>query len=144
MSELSQNIPDHEIITNEKWYKEWRTVAAYTYLVICLYDFMLAPIFSQVFAYWTHTVYVMWTPLTTQGGGLFHISFGAIIGVSAWGKFSENQAIIRNMPDYSSYNNYEPPYNPQQPRVINYTDQQSPVANTNPPNNLPHHHIPLQ
>jgi hypothetical protein len=31
----------------------------------------------------------MWTPLTLQGGGLYHIAMGAIIGVSAYGRTQE-------------------------------------------------------
>ena len=95
------NVPDQDLILNQKWYREWRTIAAYTYLIICTYDFMLSPIFSQVFAYWSHTQYVLWTPLTLQGGGLFHVSFATILGIAGWGKYSENRAIIQNMPDYS-------------------------------------------
>ena len=30
-----------------------------------------------------------WTPLTLQAGALFHLSFGAILGVTSWRKSSE-------------------------------------------------------
>jgi len=30
-----------------------------------------------------------WTPLTLQMGGMFHMSFGAILGATAWKKHQE-------------------------------------------------------
>ncbi len=30
-----------------------------------------------------------WLPLTLQGGGIFHISFGAILSATAWKKKEE-------------------------------------------------------
>ena len=31
-----------------------------------------------------------WTPLTLQGGAMFHLSFGAILGATSWNKHKEN------------------------------------------------------
>ena len=30
-----------------------------------------------------------WAPLTLQGGALFHLSFGAILGATSWNKHKE-------------------------------------------------------
>ena len=30
-----------------------------------------------------------WQPLTVQGGGLFHVAFGAILGIAAWTRGQE-------------------------------------------------------
>jgi hypothetical protein len=35
-----------------------------------------------------------WTPLTLSGGGLFHLSFGAILGISAFTRGQEKKAAI--------------------------------------------------
>jgi hypothetical protein len=40
----------------------------------------------------------MWQPLTLQGGGLIHISFGAILGVAAWTRGQEKVEAIKNPP----------------------------------------------
>lgn len=37
-----------------------------------------------IFAGYTSTGLLMWEPLTVQGGGLFHLSFLAILGVASW------------------------------------------------------------
>jgi hypothetical protein len=40
----------------------------------------------------------MWQPLTLQGGGLIHIAFGAILGISAWTRGQEKIETIKNPP----------------------------------------------
>ena len=64
--------------------KYWRAAAGWTYLFICVFDFVLAPVFFAVLPVWTHVQYKEWTSLTLSNGGLMHISFGAILGVAAW------------------------------------------------------------
>ena len=31
-----------------------------------------------------------WTPLTLEGGAMFHLAFGAILGATSWNKHKEN------------------------------------------------------
>ena len=31
-----------------------------------------------------------WTPLTLQGGAMFHLAFGALLGATSWNKHKEN------------------------------------------------------
>lgn len=88
---------------SESWLnRTWRPAAAVVYLVICLFDFVLAPAFM---GFKSANISVMaqslkgldpavaiaiiqnrtpWVPLTMQGSGLFHVAFGAILGVAAW------------------------------------------------------------
>jgi hypothetical protein len=74
----------------EHWLQSfWRPAAAWVYMAICIFDFILAPIFSMfmpvVYKVFGVTVaYIPWTSLTLQNGGIIHISFGAILGVSAY------------------------------------------------------------
>jgi hypothetical protein len=76
--------------TDESWFQShWRSAMAWSYGAVCLWDFMLAPIFFAWFANYTKTPYVVWVPLTTQGGGLYHLAMGAIIGVTSYGKTQE-------------------------------------------------------
>lgn len=87
----------------ENWInRTWRPAAAIVYLIICLFDFIIAPAFmgfkstniAQMAASLKGldpTVAIAlvqnrtpWIPLTMQGSGLFHVAFGAILGVAAW------------------------------------------------------------
>lgn len=81
----------------------WRAYAAWVYMIICIYDFLIAPISCQIYMAFNHIPpnQFFWNPLTLQGGGLFHLAYGAILGVSAWGKMQENTALINNIPSQS-------------------------------------------
>jgi len=74
----------------ENWFKsQWRPAAAWLYLFINLFDFVIAPILTMVGPKLLGSSYTPWQPLTLVGGGMFHLSFGAIIGVTAWGRTRE-------------------------------------------------------
>lgn len=87
----------------ESWLnRTWRPAAAVVYLMICLFDFIVAPAFmgfkSANIAQMAAAIKDLdpqiavaliqnrtpWQPLTMQGSGLFHVAFGAILGVAAW------------------------------------------------------------
>lgn len=98
--------------------KFWRPIAAYIYLAICIFDFMGMPIyiglqnqqvnaeaFAEIRSLADKDVQMKaleqldlgskdWTPLTLQGGGLFHLAFGAILGVAAFTRGQEKVAAI--------------------------------------------------
>lgn len=96
-----------------KWLRSmWRPLAAVTYLAICIFDFIVAPYFVQaqphdlaeIFKYvlqmpveqQSEALNIMmnkgdWQSLTLQGGGLFHIAFGAILGAAAWTRGMEKR-----------------------------------------------------
>ena len=76
----------------------WKGLAAITYLVICLFDFVIMPIYlsittpsvlelmsfigqtpSEVSIQALQLLSQSHQPFTLQGGGLFHIAFGAIL-----------------------------------------------------------------
>lgn len=82
---------------------QWRNVAAYVYLFICIFDFVVMPTLTFFF----HTpptslitlitqlspanqadlikdFYGPWSPLTENSGGLFHIVFLTLLGVISW------------------------------------------------------------
>ena len=86
----------------------WRNIVVTVYLVICIYDFMVVPIYYGVARmgldltdYMSHLQEIedpivqleylkklvsQHEPFTLKGGGLFHLSFGAIITGSVFGK----------------------------------------------------------
>lgn len=100
----------------EAWWKSaWRPAAAGVYLTICAFDFMIMPIIyersqtpaktvelalkfkseaAQIQALESLKAQGSWSPLTTQGNGIFHVSFGVILGATAHGRSKEKQAKI--------------------------------------------------
>ena len=81
----------------EDWMtKKWRPMMAVTYMAINIFDFILGPILYNLLQYWNPGQAIgMWQPLTLQGGGLIHISFGAILGVAAWSLGQEKVEAIK-------------------------------------------------
>lgn len=63
---------------------------AWSYFVICLSDFLFFPIFNAV--WYSNAVFHEWKPLTLQGGGLYHLAMGGIIGVATWQRTQEKIA----------------------------------------------------
>jgi len=86
----------------------WRNIVVTVYLIICIYDFMFVPIYYGIARmgldladYMSHLHEIedpivqleylkklvsQHEPFTLKGGGLFHLSFGAIITGSVFGK----------------------------------------------------------
>jgi hypothetical protein len=75
----------------EDWMNaKWRPMMGWMYMGICLFDFVLAPIFwTSIQAVFHGGINTQWQPLTLQGGGLFHVAMGAVIGISAYGRTKE-------------------------------------------------------
>lgn len=75
----------------ESWFKtRWRPAMAWLYMVLIAYDFILAPIGWPLVAYFLKiTPILAWSPLTLQGGGFIHITFGAILGIYTYGRTKE-------------------------------------------------------
>jgi hypothetical protein len=72
---------------------KWRPLFAMMYLVACTCDFVLFPILWSVLqAMSAGQVTSQWQPLTIQGGGLFHIACGAVLGIAAYGRTQEKVA----------------------------------------------------
>ena len=88
MSKLNKSNIDkvHDTVVNSWLKKDWKIIAGITYLTINIFDFILFPIMFAVLLPALHpgTPPLEWKPLTTSNGGLFHMSFGAILGVTAW------------------------------------------------------------
>lgn len=83
----------HEIfssVVREHWFaRQWRPAMAWSYFIICLFDFLIAPILMGIFAYYTKSTITVWEPLTLKGGGLYHISMAAIVGITVFGRTQE-------------------------------------------------------
>jgi hypothetical protein len=103
----------------EHWLQTWwRPACAITYLIICLFDFVVMPVYTTIYndkpeqlitavmklpdasqptALTVLGTKTVWQSLTLTAGGLFHISFGAIIGVTAFGRTREKLAKLQTM-----------------------------------------------
>lgn len=90
----SQGVESQVENTNTDWInKRWRPASGWAYLAICIFDFILAPIgWSIIQAIGHGVVSTQWQPLTLQGGGLIHVSFGALLGITSWGRTKEKVA----------------------------------------------------
>ncbi len=86
--------PDNTVQAEHWFVAYWRPAAAWVYLTICVFDFMGGPIFMAWYAYATKTALIRWEPLTTSGGSIFHLAFGAILGIYVYGRTREKIAGI--------------------------------------------------
>ncbi len=86
----------------EDWMtKKWRPMMALMYMTCCLMDFAIFPIMFTIVQFWETAIqndaFRQWVPITLQGGGLFHVAMGAVLGVSAYGRTQEKVAGATNV-----------------------------------------------
>jgi hypothetical protein len=102
---------DIQTASSTNWLEQnWHPLCGAVYLSICLLDFCLLPIYYEYTNYNLSAVNTVqlalqfkdsaaqiaaltalhaqhaWTPITLQQNGLFHLAFGAILGVGIWSK----------------------------------------------------------
>jgi hypothetical protein len=87
---------------DEDWMtKKWRPMMAMMYMTCCLFDFALFPIMFTVVQFWevqaANDAFRQWVPITLQGGGLFHVAMGGVLGVTAYGRTQEKVAGAANV-----------------------------------------------
>ena len=69
---------------------KWRPMMAWTYMAICICDFIVFPIlWSALQALQDGSINVQWHPITLDGAGLLHIAMGAVLGIAAYGRTQE-------------------------------------------------------
>jgi hypothetical protein len=85
-------------VVEEHWAKSfWRPAMGWLYMIICFMDFVgfpLLTIFLPIIfkPFGLIMPYTAWTSLTLSNGGLIHLAFGAILGVSAFSRGQEKMA----------------------------------------------------
>lgn len=81
----------------EIWIKQyWRPMMAWQYLIVCYYDFLLAPIIYNHISLINPEHIVQWDPITLQAGGLYHIAMAAIQGIYTWTRGLEKMEMIKH------------------------------------------------
>lgn len=88
----------------EHWMQKfWRPAMGWLYMGINLFDFIIAPLFCMtVLPFITGKPYVPWVSLTLQNGGLIHMAFGAILGVTAYTRGINQKPVIGSTPTNSN------------------------------------------
>ena len=83
-------------IISEQWLdRKWRPMMGWTYMAICIFDFIIFPVLWSAFqAQYSGIVNDQYDPITLQGGGLLHVAFGAILGVTSWSRGKEKIAYM--------------------------------------------------
>ena len=81
----------------ESWLqKKWRPLMALQYMIVCLSDFVIFPIMFTIVQFWetqaSNDAFRQWVPITLQGGGLYHMAMGAVLGITAWSRGQEKIA----------------------------------------------------
>lgn len=90
-----------KIEKKEDWMNsKWRPLMGYTYMAICIADFIVFPLLWSIVQAIDKdgTVTSQWMPMTLQGAGLLHLSFATVLGVSAYGRTQEKLAISSQTP----------------------------------------------
>jgi len=85
-------------MNDNHWFNsKWRPAMGWQYMIVCGFDFIIAPIlWSVVQSLYKGNITDQWDPLTLQSGGLYHIAMGAILGVTVWSRGQEKIAIMKN------------------------------------------------
>jgi len=67
--------------------KLWKPMTGIVYMAINVYDFILGPMIYHILEYYNSGQSIdAYQSVTLQGGGIMHLSFGAILGISAYKK----------------------------------------------------------
>ena len=78
--------------TDDWLQRTWRPAVGVTYIVINVFDFIVFPILWSWISVYTKGTVEAYHPLTLEATGLFHLAFGAILGVAAWSRGQEKLA----------------------------------------------------
>jgi len=81
---------------HEHWMKSyWRPAMGWLYMIICAFDFIVGPMLTMAMPIFlkglgaASVTYTQWSSLTLSNGGLIHLAFGAILGITAWTRGQE-------------------------------------------------------
>ena len=91
---------DSNIPKNEKfWHNKWRPAIGWSYMIVCVFDFVIAPIGFTVLSLMveTNASIPSWEPQTLKGNGLYHIAMLTIVGVTAYGRTREKVEGVKTL-----------------------------------------------
>ena len=85
----------------EPWMKTyWRPAMGWLYMAICFMDFIVFPIIAMLMpviykGFGVTMTYAAWQSLTLSNGGLIHLAFGAILGITSYTRGQEKIAMLK-------------------------------------------------
>lgn len=102
---------------NEKWYQTWRPAMAYLYMILCIGDYIIRPAVNyksnRDFDFTKAVESVKGLDSGVQVGAIgllkdkgfispilnefVHLAFGAVLGISAFGRNQERQIMLRKL-----------------------------------------------
>ena len=87
-----------KITDSQDWMnRTWRPMMAMTYMAINIFDFIIGPVYYNLLQFFASSQQIaMWQSITLQNGGLIHVAFGAILGISAWTRGQEKLELIKS------------------------------------------------
>jgi len=92
--------------TEDHWVRtHWRPAMGWLYMLICFMDFVMFPLLAMFIPVimksfgLADTAYAAWESLTLSNGGIMHLAFGAILGVTAWTRGQEKIKTIEKEDD---------------------------------------------
>jgi hypothetical protein len=92
-------------IRKENWFiKYWRPAVGWAFVVIILFDFILAPLITFAFIK-AGLLASHWVPLTLDAAGTFYISMGIILGVTSYTRGQEKIEQIKKGYDFPEDDN---------------------------------------
>lgn len=141
-----------------KWYQSvWLPFAAATYIVICIFDFILMPVYVTAHNSRIENAVLktldskdaaefadglvkanqaarQWNPLTLMGAGMFHLAFGALLTGGAVTRGMAKRSEVESYYKYSGYPSYQDEYSDyeQDPRYNNYRQNSRPPQRYRP------------
>lgn len=66
----------------------------WSYIAICLFDFMIAPIGWTALQAFMALPITQWAPITLSNAGLYHIAMGSVLGITAWSRGQEKMKLF--------------------------------------------------
>lgn len=79
---------------------KWRPMMAIVYMAINICDFIIFPVLWTTVQYLQSSnsdiTLIQWDPMSLQYGGLMHVAFGAILGISAWTRGQEKVQSLKS------------------------------------------------
>ena len=87
--------------------KLWRPAMAWQYFLVCIFDFLITPYLLSLYEIIMNIPLTPWDPITLKAGGLYHLSMGAIVGVTAWTRSIEKIELMKKMANNIAKNDPE-------------------------------------
>jgi hypothetical protein len=122
LESLQMGYSDNDYVTAKpvnkgmsEWMRNyWRPLMAIQYLLVCLFDFIIAPVLWPILQSHFHMTLSQWVPTTLGSGGLYHLAMGAVLGVAAWTRSMEkNDEMMRGSYERGAYDHASGYYHPQ-------------------------------